>query len=105
MEVTGLENGNPVSSAAHIFLHLRKHNADPGTPIFSYFTTVGTASKSVISTNIVFLLFFHAAKVGFQHLGFYPHEIVYHSILSGGAMTLHQAHIFFNTIKIIGFWH
>ena len=89
METTDLEHGNPVSSVARRFLHIRQHNAEPDTTIFSYFPTTGVFPKSVTSTNIVSLLWLHADKLGFQRLGFYPHEIGSHSLRSGVAMTLH----------------
>ena len=54
--------------------------------------------------NIVSLLCLHNANIGFQHLGLYPHEIGSHSLLSGGAMILHKAHIPDRTTKIIGQW-
>ena len=56
------------------------------------------------STNIVSLLGLHAANLDFQCLEFYPHNIGSHSLRSGGAMTLQQAHIPGSTIKIIGKW-
>ena len=79
--------------------HLRQHNLDPNTTI-----TTGTFLKSITSTNNVSLLRLHSAKLGFQRLGFYPHEIGSHSLHSGGSKTLHQAHIPDSTIKIIRRW-
>ena len=60
--------------------------------------------KSITSTHIISLFCLHATKIGFQSLGFYPHNIGYYSLLSGGAMTIHQAHIPDSNIKIICRW-
>ena len=104
MEATDLEHGDPVSSTARHFLRLRQHNADPDTTICSYYPATGVFPEKVTSTNIVSLLCLHSLKLGFQRLYFYPHDIVSHLLRSGGAMTLHQAHICNNTIKINGRW-
>ena len=56
MEATNIDNGNPVSAAARLFLHLHQHNTYPETTICLYFTTTGIFIKSVTSTNIVSLL-------------------------------------------------
>ena len=45
-----------------------------------------------------------ARKIGFRKLGFHTHKIGSHSLRSGGAMALHQAHVHDSTIKIIGRW-
>ena len=105
MEATNLEHGNPVSAAARRLLHLHQHNVDTDTTIYSYFPATGAFPRSMTSTNIVSLPRLHAAKLGSQRLGFYPHKIRSHSLCSGGSMTLHQAHIPGSTIKIIGQWH
>ena len=57
-----------------------------------------------MGSNIVELLRATAKNIGFRQLGFSPHEIGSHSLRSGGAMNLHQAHISDSTIKIIGRW-
>ena len=62
-------------------------------------------SKSMNITNIFSLLCLHVAKLGFQLLVFYPHEIGSHLLRSGVAMTLHHSRIPDSTIKIIGLWY
>ena len=74
---------------------------DPGNPICSYFPTTGVSTQTVNVTNIFSLLHFHAANIGFQYLGLYPHEIDYHLIYSGRVMNLHQVQIHDITIGII----
>ena len=102
MEATGLTNGDPVVAAAHRYLHLRRHNAPPETPICTYYTQA--IPCSVNSRQVTALLRATATKIGFHALGFYPHEIGTHSLRSGGAMTLHLANISDSTIKIVGRW-
>ena len=104
MEATGLSHGDPVTAAARLYLHLRLHDAPPDTPICAYYVAPGAAQKLVTGSNIVFHLRATAHKIGFQRLGFHAHEIGSHSLRSGGAMTLHQAHVSNSTIKIIGRW-
>ena len=102
MEATGLPHGDPVIAAARLYLHLRLHNAPTNTPICTYYVAPGAAQKSVTGSDIVLHLRATARKIGFQRLGFHANEIGSHSLRSGGAMTLHQAHIPDSTIKIIG---
>lgn len=102
MEATGIPFGCPVVASAHRYLHLRQHNAPPDIPICTYY--VNGSPRCVNSRQITALLRLHAAKIGFQKLGFYPHEIGTHSLRSGGAMTLHLAGIADSTIKIVGRW-
>ena len=104
MEATGLPYGDTVTAAAYCYLHLRLRDAPPDTTIFTYYAAPGAAQKSVTGSNIVFHLCATSRKIGFQRLGFYAHEIGSHSLRSGGAMTLHQAHVPDSTIKIIGRW-
>ena len=105
MVATDLAQGDPVSDAAWRFLHLCSHQANPDTTICYYFITKGGLPKRITSTHIVLILRLHAAKIGFQRLGLYPHKIVPHSLCSGGTMTPHHAHIPNSTIKIISRWH
>ena len=102
MEATSDEFGDLVVAAAHRYLHLRRNNAPPDTPICTYYTN--NSPQSVNSRQITALLRLHATKIGFQTLGFHPHEIGTHSLRSGGAMTLHLAGISDSTIKIVGRW-
>ena len=104
MEATGLKHGDSVKAAARRFLHLRTNNADPATPICCYFHDASGIPASINSQHITATLRLEASKIGFQKLGFYPHEIGSHSLRSGGAMTLHLAGISEHTIKIIGRW-
>ena len=104
MEATGLLNGCPVTAAARRYIHLRDHGAVPNAPICSYYTSPRTPPSSISSRHITATLRLEATKIGFQTLGFYPHEIGSHSLRSGGAMTLHLAGISEHTIKIIGRW-
>ena len=104
MEASGLLHGCPVVAAARRFIHLRSHNADPDLPICSYHTSPKSAPTSISSRHITATLRLEATKIGFQTLGFHPHEIGSHSLRSGGAMTLHLAGISEHTIKIIGRW-
>ena len=104
MEATWLPHGDPVTTAARRYLHLRLHDAPPDTPICAYYVAPGDAQKLVTGSNIVFHLRATARKIGFQRLGFHTHEIGSHSLRSGGAMTLHQAHVPDSTIKIICRW-
>ena len=103
-EATGLLHGDAVTAGARRFLHLRSHNAPPDTPICVYYEAPGAAQKSVTGSHIVKHLRETARAIGFKKLGFYAHEIGSHSLRSGGAMTLHQAHVADSTIKIIGRW-
>ena len=104
MKATGLPHGYPVTAAARRYLHLHHHDVPPDTPIFTCYVAPGTAQKSVTGSNIVFHLRATARKIVFQRLGFHAHEIGSHFLRSGGAMTLHQAHVPNSTIKIIGRW-
>ena len=104
MEATGLKHGDSVTAAARRFLHLRTNNADPSTPICCYFHDASGIPASINIQHITATLRLEASKIGFQKLGFYPHEIGSHSLRSGGAMTLHLAGISEHTIKIIGRW-
>ena len=88
MEATGVLHGDPVSAAARRYLHLRANHAPPNTPICSYYPTISLSPQPIKSRQITSLLRLHAAKIGFQRLGFYPHEIGTHSLRSGGTMTL-----------------
>ena len=101
IEATNLEHIKPVSDTAFIFIDLCQHYTNPDNPICSYFPTTGAATQTVIITNSFSLIHFHASNIGFQCLGFYPHEIGSHLICSGGAMNLHQFHIPNSTIRII----
>ena len=101
MEATDLKHGNPIPAAARHFLRLCQHNTNLDTNICSYFPIIGAFPKIVTSTNIISLFFLHAAMLGLQHLGFYPHSISFHSLRSEVSMTLHQSHIPNNIIKII----
>ena len=47
MEATYLLHGDPFPACARHYLHLRKINAPPNTPICAYYDSVGTAPKSV----------------------------------------------------------
>ena len=104
MEATGLPHGDPVVAAAQRFLHLRHHQAPLDTPICTYYATSVTAASSVTGREITSTLRHCAAKMGYQRMGLYPHEIGSHSLRSGGAMTLKLAGISDSTIKIIGRW-
>ena len=104
MKATGLLHGCPVTAAAQRYIHLRTHEADPIASICSYHTTLHSPPSSISSRHITATLRLEANKIGFQTLGFYPHEIGSHSLRSGGAMTLHLAGISEHTIKIIGRW-
>ena len=103
-EATGFIHGDPVTAGARRFIHLRSNNADPDTPICCFFATPTSPIASVNSQHITDTLRIAAKKLGFQMLGFLPHEIGSHSLRSGGAMTLHLAGISEHTIKIIGRW-
>ena len=102
MEATGLPHWDLVTTATRRYLHLCLHNAPPDTPICTYYVAPGAAPKSITGSDIVLHLRSTSQKIGFQRLGFHAHEIGSHSLLLGGAMTLHQAHIPDSTIYIIG---
>ena len=104
MESTGLLHGYPVQSCSQRYIHLWKNNAPPDTPICAYYVFIGVDTKSVTGENIAELLRATAKQIGFQRLGFFPYNIGSHSLRSGDAMALHQAHISYSTIKIIGRW-
>ena len=72
MEAANLTRIDPVSNAAWSYLHLRSHQKDPDTTIYSYFLTKNVLPKIFTSTHIVLLPFLHAAKIGFHRLWFYP---------------------------------
>ena len=102
MEATFLLHGDPVPACERHYPHLWKKNAPPDTPICAYYVLVGAAPKYATGTNVVELLRATDKQIGFQRLGFFPYDIGYHSLRSGGAMTLHQAHILDSNIKISG---
>ena len=104
MEATGLPHGDPITAAARRYLRLGLYDAPPNTPICAYYVALGAAQKLVTGSNIVFHLCSPARKIGFQRLGFQAHDIGSHSLRSGGAMTLHQAHVSDSAIKIIFRW-
>ena len=76
----------------------------PDTPIYAHYVLTGAAPNSVTGSNIVELLRATEKQIGFQQLRFFPHYIGFHSLRLGGDMTLHEAHISYITIKIIGRW-
>ena len=78
MEYTNLAHSDLVSIASQRFLLLHSHHNDPDTTICSYFLTKSALPKSVTSTHIVSLFCLNAEKIGFQQLGFYPHDIGFH---------------------------
>ena len=104
MEATGLRHGDAVRASACRFIHLRDNGAAPNTPICTYYPSHGSTPSSIPSRHITSTLRIAAKKLGFQKLGFFPHEIGSHSLRSGGAMTLHLAGVPEHTIKIIGRW-
>ena len=89
----------PVPGATSVF---ENTTPPPNNPICAYYVSVGAAPKYVTGTNIMDILRDTAKQIGFHWLGFFPYEIGSHSLRSGVAMTLHQAHISDSTIKIIG---
>ena len=101
MKATGDAFVHPVVASAHHYLHLHRHQAPPDTPICTYHTK--NTPQCVNSHQITALLRIHVTKIGFQTLGFHPHEIETHSLCSGGA-TLHLADISDSTIKIVSRW-
>ena len=86
MEATGVPDGDPVVAAAHMYLHLRSHDACPNTPICIYFTY--TIPHSVNSRPITALLRLDATKIGCQTLVFKPRKNSIHSLRSGGSHDL-----------------
>jgi hypothetical protein len=104
IESTGVLHGDLVLANAHMHLHLRANHAPPDIPICSYYHTPSSLAKSIRSHQITSILRSHTAKTRFQQLGFYPHEIRTHSLISGGAMTLHLAGVSNSIINIIGRW-
>jgi hypothetical protein len=109
MEANDLPHGNPVAAAARRFLHLRAHHASPTTPICTYYSASSGTSPPppptcVTSRRITATLRKIAGILGFEKLGFHPHEIGSHSLRSGGAMTLHLSGHPDSTIKKIGRW-
>ena len=104
MDATDLKHRNSVSVAARRFLHLQKNSADPESLKCNYYPDYSSTSRFVTRSQVIKLLRLHTAKIGFQRLGFHPHEIGFHSLLSGGAITLHQSHIPDSTININGRW-
>ena len=103
MEATGLKHGDAVSAAARRFIYLLSNSATPNTPVCMYYTSHGSTPSSIPSHHITRTLCAAAHKLGFQKLGFFPHEIGSHSLRSGGAMTLHLTGVPEHTI-VIGRW-
>ena len=109
MEATDLPHGNPVAAIARRVIHLQEHRAPPNTPICTYYaasTGESSAPKPTCVTGrrITATLRKFAGILGFDKLGFHPHEIGSHSLRSGGAMTLHLSGHADSTIKSIGRW-
>ena len=70
MEATGLLHGYPVPAYKQRYIHLRKKNAPPDTPICAYYVSVGATPKYVTGTNVVELLRATAKQIGFHRFGF-----------------------------------
>ena len=102
MEDTGLLHGDPFLAYARSYLHLWNQNSPTDTLICAYYVLARAAPKYVTGSNIVELLQSTAKQIGFQQLGFFPHDIGSYSLRLGGSMTLYQDHISESTIKIIG---
>ena len=104
MEATDLQHGDAICASAYRFIHLRSNDTAPDTPIYTYYPSHDSIPSSISSRHITTTLRITTQKLGFQKLGFFPHKIGYHSLRSGGAMTLHLAGVLEHTIKIIGRW-
>ena len=104
MEATGLQHGDAIRASACRFIHLHSNGTAPDTPIYTYYPSHDSIPSSISSRHITTTLRITTQKLGFQKLGFFPHKIGYHSLRSGGAMTLHLAGVLEHTIKIIGRW-
>ena len=105
MEALGLLHTDEVTAATRRYIHLRAHNAAPDTPICSFFIPHSSDPVSITSKHITTTIRAEAQTNGFQKLGFFPHEIVSHSLRSDGAMALHLEGVSEHTINIIDRWH
>ena len=85
-----MPHGDPVAAEVRRYLHLRHHEAPPNTAMCSDDVAPGAAQKLVTGSNRVFHLRANARKIGFQRLRFHAHEIVSHSLRSGGTGGIHQ---------------
>ena len=102
-------HGNPVAATACRVLHLQEHHTLPNTPICTYYAASSMGSPTPKPTcatgrRITATLRKYDGILGFDKLGFHPHEIVSHSLYSGGAMTLHLSSHSKSTTKSIGRW-
>ena len=69
-----------------------------------FYISPAAQPSSITSQHVTVTLHIATKRIGFQKLGFYPHEIRSHYLWSGGAMTLHLAGISKHTIKITEWW-
>ena len=82
MEATKMDHGNTVSTNACRFIHL-KNNADPNSLICTYYPDYSSTTCCATSSQVAKFLRLHTAKLGFQCLSFYPHDIGSHLLCSG----------------------
>jgi hypothetical protein len=105
-EVIGLgRSGNnqlcPVLALARRVLHLRHYQADPNTPLASYF--LHQKWNHVPPQDISTTLRLAVAILG-PALGFLPQDISARSLRAAGAMALLCAHVDTDLIRLIGRW-
>ena len=92
----------PVLATTRRILHLRQHNASPGTPIYTYYDNYGR--PKAITTNGVTLVLRHIAR-SIQHTtGVPPDKISARSLRPGGATALLQCHAGERVIRLLGRW-
>ena len=104
MENNRMLLGRPVVACTRRYLHLHDNEADLGMPICVYFDRKGGVGKSVTSNHLVALLRLWVGNIGFARLGFHLHNIGFHYLRLGGAMTLHQPGQYDSSITVIGRW-
>ena len=106
-EVMGLSRSKdphlcPILASARRVLHLREHNADPTTPLATYYHQ--HAPINLVASDISKALKNAVTYLG-PSLGFTAKEVSARSMRASGAMALYHSKVDALTIRLIGRWN
>ena len=104
MEATGLLHGDPVPACDRRYLHIRNNNAPHRHSNLCLLCFGRRRPKICDGVKYCGAPVGHIKTDWLPAARIFPHEIGSHYLRSGGATTLHQAHISDSTIKIIWRW-
>ena len=96
---------NPVTICASIYTCVANlHVSSPSTPINRFHNKLLLEVKAVTPEQILESICWAANKLGFERLGYHPHEVGCHSIQSGAAMAIYLKCVPTFTIMLHGRW-